>query len=241
MDQIVSNRELPRSLDVVVSLLVALLSGGGSHATAGAQEAATPSPAVASFDCRKASTSIEKTICADPELGALDRRLSSVYARAIRNLDAKDIGQAAWLKKEREGCGSNDAKRCLSYEYQKRIEVLESFANDIVYRSTERPVLVIALTPLGGHRYRVSARQLDEGLYCVPAEDDFHAPVELSGMSLSVSDVQHSTLKVRFRSGYGSLTATTEGPRFCYGSIYRQVEPVYLDGEYRRISRAPIE
>lgn len=42
-----------------------------------------------SFDCRKASSEVEKTICADPKLAALDLRVSRAYAEALKRLDAR--------------------------------------------------------------------------------------------------------------------------------------------------------
>ena len=57
---------------VTRSLLTALLLTLGLH-TAPLQ--------AASFDCSKATTETEITICNDPELSALDDRLSGVYMR----------------------------------------------------------------------------------------------------------------------------------------------------------------
>lgn len=42
-----------------------------------------------SFDCRKAKSPVEKAICADDKLGALDRRVASTYAEAMKRLDGK--------------------------------------------------------------------------------------------------------------------------------------------------------
>lgn len=54
---------------------------------------AVAAPALAqtgpSFDCAKASTTVEKAICADGKLGALDRRMAAAYADALKRLDPK--------------------------------------------------------------------------------------------------------------------------------------------------------
>lgn len=42
-----------------------------------------------SFDCAKASSAVEKAICADAKLGALDRRIAAAYAEALKRLDPK--------------------------------------------------------------------------------------------------------------------------------------------------------
>ena len=66
----------------------------------------------ASFDCNKATTETEITICNDPELSALDDRLSDVYIRGrlvTENVSGDNIkiknNQITWLNK-RNLCGS---------------------------------------------------------------------------------------------------------------------------------------
>lgn len=50
-----------------------------------------------SFDCSKATSDVEKTICADGKLAALDRRVAQAYAAALKRLDPKG---AAALKSD---------------------------------------------------------------------------------------------------------------------------------------------
>jgi len=78
----------------------------------------------ASFDCKKAATALEKTICADAELSKLDSRLADDYAVALNVM--KDPGklkveQRDWLKK-RDRC-IPQGSRCesLSDVYRERI------------------------------------------------------------------------------------------------------------------------
>ena len=66
----------------------------------------------ASFDCTKATTETEIAICGDPELSALDDRLSGVYMRGrlvTENVSGDNIkiknNQITWLNK-RNLCGS---------------------------------------------------------------------------------------------------------------------------------------
>jgi uncharacterized protein YecT (DUF1311 family) len=67
--------------------------------------AAKPKP---SFDCRKATTDIEKQICLVPEYARLDREIASSFSKALKALPAGDAArlkasQTKWLA-ERDGC-----------------------------------------------------------------------------------------------------------------------------------------
>lgn len=79
----------------------------------------------ASFDCSKASTAVEGSICANAELSDLDVQLSAEYkkARSISS-DAAVLRkeQLAWLK-TRNACGANVG--CLTKAYTLRISELE--------------------------------------------------------------------------------------------------------------------
>lgn len=72
--------------------------------------AATPAWA-ASFDCKKATTPVEQTLCGNPELSRLDTTLGEHYRRAMDKLqgaprDALRNSQRAWLQ-TRNACGSD--------------------------------------------------------------------------------------------------------------------------------------
>jgi len=60
-----------------------------------------------SFDCRKASTSVEHEICRKPELAGYDRQIAALYAQALGLLDSEDADQLRtdqqlWLKVRNE-------------------------------------------------------------------------------------------------------------------------------------------
>ena len=64
-----------------------------------------------SFDCAKASTTVEKAICDDSTLSDFDRWVGQLYKGLSAELDS--AGQAAlkaeqrgWLKDERNACAS---------------------------------------------------------------------------------------------------------------------------------------
>lgn len=83
----------------------------------------------ASFDCNKARSFREKTICSDPELSSLDEQLNYSYKDAVERSDARKtlvLWQRAWLKSsEINYC--KDAK-CLTKEISSRITILDSVA-----------------------------------------------------------------------------------------------------------------
>ena len=92
----------------------------------------------ASFDCSKAKSPIEKSICADPKLSALDDKLADTYSNIKNNLSevAKSKlrnHQTAWLKSLTEDCSdaiqTKDNKKiasCLINYYESRIQYLSS-------------------------------------------------------------------------------------------------------------------
>ena len=80
-------------------------------------------PQAASFDCRKASSSIERMICGDAELSQLDERLARSYQEARKSSASKDVAsaQVAWLKNVRARCAD---VACLKTAYTARIQAL---------------------------------------------------------------------------------------------------------------------
>ena len=77
-----------------------------------------------SFDCKKAGTPVEHSICDNPELAELDSQLAKAYKRArAAAADPNKVRseQRAWVK-ERNKCRSNVA--CLQQSYQSRLAAL---------------------------------------------------------------------------------------------------------------------
>ncbi len=80
----------------------------------------------ASFDCAKASTKLEKLICSDKELNALDDALGKAYKKALGNATDRDAlknGQKEWLKNTLRPCDID--KACLVPAYKNRIAALD--------------------------------------------------------------------------------------------------------------------
>lgn len=76
-----------------------------------------------SFDCDKAATTVEKTICSDSELSRLDEALEQAYSATLRQHEVGRIRatQLRWLA-QRNACR---AQPCIRSAYLARLEALE--------------------------------------------------------------------------------------------------------------------
>ena len=89
----------------------------------------------ASFDCGKARTSVEKSICANPSLSQLDDSMASAYKDAVdRGGEKVRNDQRAWLT-EREKCKDEN---CIRIQYQERTVALRKFTGE--YDRQQRPL-----------------------------------------------------------------------------------------------------
>jgi uncharacterized protein len=80
--------------------------------------------AAASFNCKKASTGLEKKICLDRVLSDLDDELAAIYAIALKSaVKRQDLiaGQRNWITEVRNKCAG---WVCLSLRYSERISEL---------------------------------------------------------------------------------------------------------------------
>lgn len=85
-----------------------------------------PQAHAASFDCSKAATNVEKTICADDKLSQLDSDLAVAYKQAVERSDDKQKivqGQRQWLREVRDVCA--DAS-CLTQAYTARLREMRA-------------------------------------------------------------------------------------------------------------------
>jgi len=76
----------------------------------------------ASFDCRNASTSIEKVICDDAKLNRLDGEMGRLYHKA-KNIPGMKSEQRDWVHRRNKMCGSSYG--CLLGETKDRIAELK--------------------------------------------------------------------------------------------------------------------
>lgn len=93
--------------------------------------AGTETAHAASFDCRRAATAVERTVCSMPELVMLDSKLADAYRAALDA--ARGKGNEAQLREQqrdwlvsRNACiTADDSRQCLKDAYQTRIAFLE--------------------------------------------------------------------------------------------------------------------
>lgn len=140
----------------------------------------------AGFDCSKASTAVEKTICADAALSNLDERLAQFYESALARLgDATQClrqHQRNWLRHVRNQCSDAD---CLRNAYLERLSELSLLqpgalqAKDLELPDTPRLRWIL---PGGGDRGDLRNSEIrsariegiigyDEGGYLLTATD----------------------------------------------------------------------
>jgi len=101
--------------------------------------AMAPAAQAASFDCAKASSQVEKSICANPDLSRADEVLARAYATALGGLSdaarqAMQAGQREWLGFAALACTvdakpfgaapTEDQQGCLNSVYRSRISEL---------------------------------------------------------------------------------------------------------------------
>jgi len=87
--------------------------------------------AAPSFDCTQASAPVEKLICGDGTLAALDRALDAAYVAAMRRAsDDVKAGtraqQRTWIGKRNACAGTRDAQGCVAAAYQRRLGELKA-------------------------------------------------------------------------------------------------------------------
>ena len=92
----------------------------------------------ASFDCAQTLTKIEKQICGDPALSALDERLAAVYAKATEASDSSStlkVEQRRWLV-ERNRCADT---ACIKNAYTARLAQLQATEGEAVAQEAATP------------------------------------------------------------------------------------------------------
>jgi uncharacterized protein YecT (DUF1311 family) len=123
-----------------VVLLIILLVVAAAALRPGAARAGGAAP---SFDCRRASTIVEREICRKDQLAAFERQIAALYTRALGLLDAAGADalrtdQRLWLK-VRNDCGrlirgnpniSSDVEGCLADTMATRVWELQKVVAD---------------------------------------------------------------------------------------------------------------
>ena len=120
MNRGVTSSNWARSVLVVTSVVI----GSAFTGWAGAE---TSQP---SFDCRKATSSVERSICISPELSALDRQLAQAFAAAsTRTTDKVGLrkDQNKWRTTIRDKCRTGE---CIADAYGPRTRALSVTAEN---------------------------------------------------------------------------------------------------------------
>lgn len=107
----------------------------------------------ASFDCAKASTTIEKTICSDERLSELDAQLGQSYKKSFSDqekAEAVKTAQRIWIAVVRNKCQDTT---CLKRAYAERIKDLDGPAPLVIAQPVEHRTEVISVdAPASSHR-----------------------------------------------------------------------------------------
>lgn len=122
-------------------ILAALLLASGTASAAG-------------IDCSKASSRVERLICADPGLVETDRHLADVY-RLVQAIDPSVAeSQRDWLKNTRDHCTDGD---CISGTYQARLWRLDELLSAACHVA---PAALVGRWALASGRDRLDAFDL---------------------------------------------------------------------------------
>lgn len=171
--------------------------------------AASKPAARASFDCTKAQTPLEKSVCSDISLGHADIVLSRVYSELLSNSDDKDKtalvqSERQWLKRVPARCGllvppfSAKSLSCARNEFEFRFTALESCVEGVTdcLRDADAPSPVLSSpTPRASFDCEVPATALEIAI-CADAELG-HLDIELAQTyreAKTIVSAQHKAL-----------------------------------------------
>lgn len=183
---------------------------------------ASSSVPAASFACEKAASTVEKTICADPELSLLDEHLGRYYAAARGVLSHADtclaVDQRSWLRSSRDAC--TDAV-CLKQKYRQRLAVLDALQPGA---SSLRDIALPRAMPL---------------LWIIPpALDEVAAPRNLASKSL----VARGTLRDEVADGDGYVIQEANGDKhLVLFLMFLESASISALGDLARVSDAVYE
>lgn len=108
----------------------------------------------ASFNCSKASSKVEKAICADPELSKLDEDMAAAYKEMLKAHPLPEFIQARqrdWLSLNKY-CDAKKFNECLKKNYKEQIAKLTFNPSTQIYSSSKKfsftgGDMVVEITP----------------------------------------------------------------------------------------------
>lgn len=88
------------------------------------------------FDCKKAQGEVEKLICNDSGLAALDHEMQRVFETALPALPFDDAKlqkaiQRGWIKGRNDCWKANDVRKCTEFAYKSRIAELQIISGQL--------------------------------------------------------------------------------------------------------------
>ncbi len=106
-----------------------MLAGAGSAAAA-----SNPGP---SFDCTKASTGDERTICVNPYLSRIDKLVSKAYADFVPEFGGSKTAIGKWILDDRYACGTDEA--CIAAV---QVNALETYGRTVSWTKSYVDALI---------------------------------------------------------------------------------------------------
>jgi uncharacterized protein YecT (DUF1311 family) len=159
----------------------------------------------AGFDCGKARSEVEKTICGNEELSRLDDSLNKAYQQALEQALFKKQtikSQRRWLKKERNTCHHAE---CIKQAYESRIKELAFLSSYVTIYSwnADSVVNLAPFQPLSEAFKAVLAMySLQTGSYCKGGIDNLKCDITSSlGFSTQCSKEQIDLVRKWFKEG----------------------------------------
>jgi uncharacterized protein len=164
-----------------------------------------------SFDCSKASNSVEKLACADEHLAKLDRKLSDLYKSIEKNPDQAAehrASQQKWLR-ARDACSkSSEVKTCVQSSYEHRIAEIQ-----IQSGSLQAPPVVHYNCPTADQSKPLTASFYNEtdppSAVLTYGSDQIIAMLQRSG-----SGARYGTADVEYWEHQGEAIVTWRGKKF---------------------------
>lgn len=159
----------------------------------------TTSALAASFNCSKAKTWTETTLCSNPELSQLDELLAASYQRAISSNSNKTKlkeQQKQWLSTIRDACGDI---ACLKTAYTTRIsELNEKVANPTINKKA-----------IVGHYERYVKNKPDYHSASIDVKLLSNGEYNIDGSAVWIGNAETGNINTGEISGYFALKNNT--------------------------------
>lgn len=154
-----------------------------------------------SFDCTKAASEAEKSVCEEPALARLDQRLAERYEATISVIDGLDAGkedalntlratQRGWIKGRDDCWKADDIQACVTASY------LTREADLVAHWMLETPVSIVSYSCQDNPANEVTAYFFDTELPSLRLE---------YGDSIKTGYLVPSASGAKYATGFGGL------------------------------------